>query len=281
MSVKLYVLISWPDGSRVINIENIKEPRKPFHLYTVGEQVLARCPGFSGLYWGMLEGISEHKDILEKKLLEDRQLLEKLNYVALAMKRKSDGILSPCQQHICLNSCEEQKLDVLQEMDDFERVQKNFGPGEMERVEKMEQLERMVVDLQQDVLSLKKKVQRLESLSFQEEPHRQPCEVVELFNGYTKEQLKETIRFDQKISTACKTLLYKLFTSDYIQSHSITGRRGNTFREAKPMMDERCIKIIRVLLKQKFGDHLSDTVITEKIQNVQKALRQKFKTECL
>uniref|UniRef100_A0A8B9V451 Uncharacterized protein n=1 Tax=Anas zonorhyncha TaxID=75864 RepID=A0A8B9V451_9AVES len=55
MSAKLYVLISWPDGSRVINIENIKEPRKPFHLYTVGEQVLARCPGFSGLYWGMVE----------------------------------------------------------------------------------------------------------------------------------------------------------------------------------------------------------------------------------
>lgn len=58
MSAKLYVLISWPDGSRVINIENIKEPRKPFHLYAVGEQVLARCPGFSGLYWGMVEGIS-------------------------------------------------------------------------------------------------------------------------------------------------------------------------------------------------------------------------------
>ncbi|XP_040431886.1 uncharacterized protein LOC121079088 isoform X2 [Cygnus olor] len=382
MSAKLYVLISWPDGSRVINIENIKEPRKPFHLYVVGEQVLARCPGFSGLYWGMVEGISEHKDVLEKKLQEDRQLLETLNepanhsmmppqakksrktfpkwtpgnaprkygdrsypgksllraagaglpgdvgsssiikerralgpphpasaftppapfvtlampgisqgeedragtatrdYVALAMKRKSDGILSQCQQHVCLNSCEERKLDALQETDDFERVQKKICPGEMER-EKVEQLERMVLDLQQDVLSLKKKVQRLESLSFQEEPHRPPCEVVELFNGYTKEQLREAIRFDQKISTACKTLLYKLFTSDYIQSHSITGRRGNTFREAKPMMDERCIKIIRVLLKQKFGDHLSDTVITEKIQNVQKALRQKFKTECL
>lgn len=58
MSAKLYVLISWPDGSRVINMENIKEPRKPFHLYTVGEQVLARCPGFSGLYWGVVEGIS-------------------------------------------------------------------------------------------------------------------------------------------------------------------------------------------------------------------------------
>ncbi|XP_035199911.1 uncharacterized protein LOC118176787 isoform X2 [Oxyura jamaicensis] len=383
MSTKLYVLISWPDGSRVINIENIKEPRKPFHLYAVGEQVLARCPGFSGLYWGMVEGISEHKDVLEKKLQEDRQLLETLkdepanhsvmppqpkksrktfpkwtpgnaprkygdrsypskpllraaeaglpgdvgsssiikerralgpphpasaftppatfvtlampgtsqgeedragtatrDYVALAMKRKSDGILSQCQQHVCLNSCEERKLDALQGTDDFGRVQKKICPGEMER-EKVEQLERMVLDLQQDVLSLKKKVQRLESLSFQEEPHRPPCEVVELFNGYTKEQLKEAIRFDQKISTACKTLLYKLFTSDYIQSHSITGRRGNTFREAKPMMDERCIKIIRVLLKQKFGDHLSDTVITEKIQNVQKALRQKFKTECL
>lgn len=109
MSGKLYVLISWPDGSRVISMENIKEPRKPFHLYSVGEQVLARCPGFSGLYWGVVEGISgkwhplawvcnvgllrskkefsaersslatEHKGILEKKLLEDRQLLEKLS----------------------------------------------------------------------------------------------------------------------------------------------------------------------------------------------------------
>lgn len=58
MAAKIYVLISWPDGSRVINIENIKEPRKPFHHYSVGEQVLARCPGFSGLYWGIVEGIS-------------------------------------------------------------------------------------------------------------------------------------------------------------------------------------------------------------------------------
>ncbi|XP_037733051.1 uncharacterized protein LOC102937003 isoform X1 [Chelonia mydas] len=396
MAAKLYVLISWPDGSRVINIENIKEPRKPFHLYAVGEQVLARCPGFSGLYWGVVEGISEHKDILEKRLQENRQLFEKLkeepavhsglpsqtkksrktfpkwmpgssfrkynddrsvyvkplvrdedaglqndaavssvlkerriltsttrshctmsapyhsstafkspspfltlavpgtsqneearpgtatrDYITLTMKRKSDGILAKCQQHIRTDSCDEPKTEGSPETDDFEVVQKDFGPGEMERTEKIEQLERIIVDLHQEILSLKRKVQRLESLSFQEEPRRQQCEVVELFNGYTKEQLKEAIRFDQKISTACKTLLYKLFTSDYIQSHSITGRRGNTFREAKPMMDERCIKIIRVLLKQKFGDHLSDTVITEKIQNVQKALRQKFKTECL
>ncbi|XP_048676293.2 uncharacterized protein LOC125622350 isoform X1 [Caretta caretta] len=396
MAAKLYVLISWPDGSRVINIENIKEPRKPFHLYAVGEQVLARCPGFSGLYWGVVEGISEHKDILEKRLQENRQLFEKLkeepavhsglpsqtkksrktfpkwmpgssfrkynddrsvyvkplvrdedaglendaavssvlkerriltsttrshctmsapyhsstafkspspfltlavpgtsqneearpgtatrDYITLTMKRKSDVILAKCPQHIHTNSCDEPKTEGSPETDDFEVVQKDFGPGEMERTEKIEQLERIIVDLHQEILSLKRKVQRLESLSFQEEPHRQQCAVVELFNGYTKEQLKEAIRFDQKISTACKTLLYKLFTSDYIQSHSITGRRGNTFREAKPMMDERCIKIIRVLLKQKFGDHLSDTVITEKIQNVQKALRQKFKTECL
>lgn len=31
------------------------------------------------------------------------------------------------------SSCEERKLDALQETDDFERVQKNFGPGEMAR----------------------------------------------------------------------------------------------------------------------------------------------------
>ncbi|XP_078249517.1 uncharacterized protein LOC110087849 [Pogona vitticeps] len=366
MATRLYVLIWWPDGSRVINIENIKEPRKPFHMYAVGEQVLARCPGFTGLYWGILKGISEHKYVLEEKLQEDKEFQEKLEeqtttqhsgapqskrsrksfpkwnpgnglrkpqndktfrsiveeaeaslqqspatpsgrreshpvsilvkscpseatspqssclfqatsafqtiYAAgisqrgatrpsqgsrdsatIATRRKSDDLVTQCQKHIFIN-----------------------------REEKMEQLERMVLGLRQEVLSLKQKVQRLEAASFKEpELGCQPCEVPEHFNGYTKEQLKEAIRFDQKISTACKTLLYKLFTSDYIQSHSITGRRGNTFREAKPMMDERCIKVIRVLLKQRFGDHLSDTVITEKIQNVQKALRQKYKTECL
>lgn len=31
------------------------------------------------------------------------------------------------------SSCEEQKLDASQETDDFERVQKHFGPGETER----------------------------------------------------------------------------------------------------------------------------------------------------
>nr|XP_060627463.1 uncharacterized protein LOC132772573 isoform X2 [Anolis sagrei ordinatus] len=175
------------------------------------------------------------------------------DYTTIITRRKTDDQVEQCQKRICIN-----------------------------REEKIEQLERMVLGLQREVLALKQKVQHLEAASLQEQkPPCQPCEVSELFNGYTRDQLKEAIRFDQKISTACKTLLYKLFTSDYIQSHSITGRRGNTFREAKPMMDERCIKIIRVLLKQKFGDHLSDTVITEKIQNVQKALRQKFKTECI
>ncbi|XP_060088888.1 uncharacterized protein LOC132567214 [Heteronotia binoei] len=175
------------------------------------------------------------------------------DYSPLGSRRKSDDLLALSEKHISLK-----------------------------RDEKIEQLERMVFNLQQEVFSLKQKVHLLEASSSKEpEAPHQPCEADKLFNGYTREQLREAIRFDQKISTACKTLLHKLFTSDYIQSHSITGRRGNTFREAKPMMDERCIKIIRVLLKQKFGDHLSDTVITEKIQNVQKALRQKYKAECL
>nr|XP_060627462.1 uncharacterized protein LOC132772573 isoform X1 [Anolis sagrei ordinatus] len=201
------------------------------------------------------------------------------DYTTIITRRKTDDQVEQCQKRICINSFDESKGTNSLEIDGLELVRKAI---EKEREEKIEQLERMVLGLQREVLALKQKVQHLEAASLQEQkPPCQPCEVSELFNGYTRDQLKEAIRFDQKISTACKTLLYKLFTSDYIQSHSITGRRGNTFREAKPMMDERCIKIIRVLLKQKFGDHLSDTVITEKIQNVQKALRQKFKTECI
>ncbi|KAJ7332159.1 hypothetical protein JRQ81_014339 [Phrynocephalus forsythii] len=360
MAAKLYVLIRWPDGSRVINIENIKEPRKPFHMYAVGEQVLARCPGFTGLYWGILEGINEHKRVLEEKLQDDNKFQEMLEQATV----KSSGAPQPKRSRTFLNpgnglrqpqsdkaseaitedakeslwqgpptpfglreghplnltakshssvlgsppsSCPFQvsspfrtkyvtgitqrgatrpnqgnrdhaTIATRRKSDDLvTQCQKCI---DLNREEKMEQLERMVLGLHQEVLYLKQKVQRLEAASSKEpEPVGPLFEVPEHFNGYTKEQLREAIRFDQKISTACKTLLYKLFTSDYIQSHSITGRRGNTFREAKPMMDERCIKVIRVLLKQKFGDHLSNTVITEKIQNVQKALRQKHKTE--
>ncbi|XP_028925925.1 uncharacterized protein LOC103170489 isoform X3 [Ornithorhynchus anatinus] len=369
MASQLYVLISWPDGSRVINIENIKEPQKPVHLYSVGEQVLAQCPGFCGLYWGVVEDVSECQDVLEKKLQKEKHLLKKFkkgpeafgplptdkkskksfpNWVPGIPPKKNQGgrILpvdypsvsapqnAPAASHITSPLTEERVIPEppvihhaitpqsplvsafsfpasFLDQDEAGTSQKEEADPQLKNEtetrgcvtlalkrkadgivvqcqehvprarEKIGQLERLVWDLQREVISLKKKVQKLESASLREEAPGPQFQMVELFNGYTREQLRETIRFDQKVSTACKTLLYKLFTSDYIQSHSITGRRGNTFREAKPMMDERCIKVIRLLLKQKFGDHLSDTVITEKIQNVQKALRQKYKAECL
>ncbi|XP_038606396.1 uncharacterized protein LOC119931641 isoform X2 [Tachyglossus aculeatus] len=346
MASKLYVLISWPDGSRVINIENIKEPPKPFNLYSMecqdvlekklqkekhllktfkegleafapppagkkskksfpkwvpgtpseknqGGRILSvdyppvsnsqSAPAASDITSPLTkERLIPEQPVIHRAIAPQSSLVGAFSFptsflergeagtsqkeeahpqlknetetrgcVSLALKRKADGIVVRCQEHV-------------------HRAREKIG-----------HLERLVWDLQREVLSLKKKVQRLESASLQEEAPGPQFQMVELFNGYTREQLRETIRFDQKVSTACKTLLYKLFTSDYIQSHSITGRRGNTFREAKPMMDERCIKVIRLLLKQKFGDNLSDTVITEKIQNVQKALRQKYKAECL
>ncbi|XP_028925924.1 uncharacterized protein LOC103170489 isoform X2 [Ornithorhynchus anatinus] len=381
MASQLYVLISWPDGSRVINIENIKEPQKPVHLYSVecqdvlekklqkekhllkkfkkGPEAFGPLPtdkkskkSFPNWVPGIppkknqggrilpvdypsvsapqnapaashiTSPLTEERVIPEPPVIHhaitpqsplvsafsfpasfldqdeagtsqkeeaDPQLkneTETRGCVTLALKRKADGIVVQCQEHVPRArvfyslSCDDPKSKSAPEMNEFDSCQKSFRTCEMER-EKIGQLERLVWDLQREVISLKKKVQKLESASLREEAPGPQFQMVELFNGYTREQLRETIRFDQKVSTACKTLLYKLFTSDYIQSHSITGRRGNTFREAKPMMDERCIKVIRLLLKQKFGDHLSDTVITEKIQNVQKALRQKYKAECL
>ncbi|XP_038606395.1 uncharacterized protein LOC119931641 isoform X1 [Tachyglossus aculeatus] len=375
MASKLYVLISWPDGSRVINIENIKEPPKPFNLYSMecqdvlekklqkekhllktfkegleafapppagkkskksfpkwvpgtpseknqGGRILSvdyppvsnsqSAPAASDITSPLTkERLIPEQPVIHRAIAPQSSLVGAFSFptsflergeagtsqkeeahpqlknetetrgcVSLALKRKADGIVVRCQEHVHRASCDDFKSKSAPEMNEFDICQKSFRPCEMER-EKIGHLERLVWDLQREVLSLKKKVQRLESASLQEEAPGPQFQMVELFNGYTREQLRETIRFDQKVSTACKTLLYKLFTSDYIQSHSITGRRGNTFREAKPMMDERCIKVIRLLLKQKFGDNLSDTVITEKIQNVQKALRQKYKAECL
>ncbi|XP_069505939.1 uncharacterized protein [Ambystoma mexicanum] len=334
---------------------DIKELQKPPHLHSVGENVLARCPGYSGIQWGTIEDINEEepqdhslpscapKESMKafpkwiprntsKQYFRDHTLCTEPTrntdttdqHLAAEPPFQSDDTededsephweaYSPNQPTVCLgrptssfqvpvvqgavkdreeSPRQRRNIDVKsrdsmvvpmnmkEELRVDQRDKHIYIPRPiMTRDEKIHRLEKMVSNLQQEVLCLKRKVRRLEAAPLLEvsDPLQRPA--AELFNGHTREQLRETIRFDQKISTACKTLLHKLFSSDYIQSHSITGRRGNTFRQAKPMMDDRCIKIIRVLLKQRFGGHLSDTVITEKIQNVQKALRQKFKSD--
>lgn len=47
----------------------------------------------------------------------------------MSMKLSVAGLFSL----LVSSSCEECRLDALQETDDFERVQKNFGPAEVER----------------------------------------------------------------------------------------------------------------------------------------------------
>lgn len=150
----------------------------------------------------------------------------------------------------------------------------------LERLEDLEKKVAQITNMERTLENLQKQVRRLQRK--QQVLLGSPTENVEesmeeLYNGLSRKNLENIIAHKTNLSSACKALLLNVFSEDYLITHSITGRRGNTRREPKPMMDERIIQLIRHLLKEKFGRHVPDSVITEKIQNVQKVLRLKYR----
>lgn len=143
-----------------------------------------------------------------------------------------------------------------------------------QKVARIPKLEMEIKELQDQVRKLQKKIQILEGDSG--ESAKGTTE--DLYNDHTKKSLESVLGHETSLSGACKALLLKVFDESYLMSHSITGRRGNTKKEAKPMMDERIIQLIRNLLKRQFGPHVTDSVVTQKIQNVQKVLRLKYRS---
>lgn len=67
----MYALVEWLGEGKfnVIPLSRIKNPRKEFSRYSIGDNIVATCFGFPGLFNAVILDIGDDKKVLEKKLL--------------------------------------------------------------------------------------------------------------------------------------------------------------------------------------------------------------------
>ena len=92
---------------------------------------------------------------------------------------------------------------------------------------------------------------------------------IQLYKGYTIDQLKDSISHMDKLYDCIYCILLKQFDKDYIISHSVSGQQANSTAETKLKFDERLFGIFIAVIKTKFPQ-VAKKDITGKIQSVQK-----------
>ena len=98
----------------------------------------------------------------------------------------------------------------------------------------------------------------------------------DIYNGHTKTALQDAISHTDKAYQAVRILLGKLFSEDYILSHSVSGKASNWKHNAKPAFDQRIFSTMVGIIKKKFTNVVTKE-ITEKVHSVQKVLIRKIK----
>lgn len=88
------------------------------------------------------------------------------------------------------------------------------------------------------------------------------------YNGFTLSDLKDSICHIDKLYEAVKCLMLKLFSKDYIVTHSVSGKAANSKTANKCQFDSRLYFAMLGVLKEKFDVKNKD--ITEKVHSVQK-----------
>lgn len=112
------------------------------------------------------------------------------------------------------------------------------------------------------------------SYSIEPGPSSKIEESAQMYNGYTLAQLRDSISHSDTVFESCHEILLKLFTKEYILSHSVSGQRPNSTTKAKPKFDGRLYGALKTLIKEKFAG-LKDADITTKVQAVQKKYKKK------
>ncbi|XP_045178479.1 uncharacterized protein LOC123538438 [Mercenaria mercenaria] len=118
-------------------------------------------------------------------------------------------------------------------------------------------------ELQDQVRRLKKRVRELERFQDSAKPSNKASNLPEgpILSSH-----------EDSLFECCKKLL-ALFSTDYITTHSVTGRRANTSTEPKPKFDPRLYACLSKVLKEKFPG-TKDTEITLKVRAVQKECKK-------
>ena len=89
------------------------------------------------------------------------------------------------------------------------------------------------------------------------------------YNGFKIEALRDAIAHKDGLYESIHTLMTKLFSVEYILTHSVTGQKPNSAKAPKPKFDSRLYSAMVNLIKEKMPC-IRDTEITQKVQSVQK-----------
>lgn len=96
---------------------------------------------------------------------------------------------------------------------------------------------------------------------------------VSSYNGYTIDNLQDSISHFDRLYDAVNCLLLKLFPKEYILSHSVSGKSGNSKLQPKSQFDPRLYCTMLSVIKKKFT-LVTTKDITERVHAVQKSLKR-------
>lgn len=120
--------------------------------------------------------------------------------------------------------------------------------------------------LQEEVGVLKRKFRKLKKSSAdQVSVNSQSAEL--------DQECRELIRNSTSLFSSVKILMRKLFTTEEIKAHSVSGKAGNSRLVPKPKFDSERLELLKKLCLEKHNE-ATPTTITFKIQAVQKAVRR-------
>lgn len=94
-----------------------------------------------------------------------------------------------------------------------------------------------------------------------------------LYNGHSMSALTDSICHFDKLYDTVNCLLLKLFPKDYIITHSVSGKAGNSKLEKKMPFDSRLYSAFLSIVKAKFPN-INTKEITEKVHSVQKKIKR-------
>ncbi|KAI4785302.1 hypothetical protein KUCAC02_037847 [Chaenocephalus aceratus] len=243
----------------IYKLSEIKEPRKAYNEYSLGEVVSATFNHGKRAFPAKIQGISENKAQLEQDYLEGRQPQPQPQPLLLPLP------LPPAKAT-------------------SSKTAKDGSLADHDR-KRIHQLEETVMALEKSYKSLKKRMRTLEDVGA---PAQQPAAVdaaptEEMCNGQTIMSLEASVSHlaagEKDLLEVVKILALKVFSTDELRTHSLTGKKTCkvTPGDPRPALDQARFQQLEQQVRKKCG--VSHSTFMAKVQNLQKAMRKKSASE--
>ncbi|KAJ4945784.1 hypothetical protein JOQ06_023462, partial [Pogonophryne albipinna] len=246
----------------VYKLSEIKEPRKAFNEYKLGEVVSATFNRGKRAFPAKIQGISENKAQLEQDYLEGRQ-----HVPATHSDSETDSETEPVEWHplsaSVTHNVSKSKTSVngsaaprreASAKATSSKTAKDGSLADHDR-KRIHQLEETVKAIEKSYKSLKKRMRTLEDA---------PAE--EMCNGQTITSLEASVSHlaagEKDLLEVVKILALKVFSADELRTHSLTGKKTCKVSpgDPRPALDQARFQQLEQQLGPNSGTQLCTTL---------------------